>query len=143
MKFFSVNKLIEEMKLLLGFDFETLTLVMNGTDMYNNNFDHTQGVPCLVKVDSKKKGTKIYKYKEMRDLLEDDYTVSISLPRKFAKEYIACTIDVTNPQTSDKFDGEYFIRRFSKCSEKVLKMAKDEQKYIDEQAGIEDTLFDL
>lgn len=116
---------------------------MSGEDMYTDNYGHTQGTPCLVKVISKKKGDKLYKYKDMRDLLEDDYTVSLTLPRKFNKEYLACIIDTQNPQTSDKFEGTFYTRQFAKVTPAVLKLAQEEQKYINEQVGIIDELFDI
>ena len=141
MKFFSVNKIVDELKLLLDIPFETIALIMNGEDMYNDNYNHSQGSPCLVKISSKKKGDKLYKYHELRDLFEDDFAISINLPRKFNKEYLACMIDITNPQTSDKFEGTYYARKFAKLSPQVLKMAQEEQKYINEQIGIVDELF--
>lgn len=143
MKFFTVNKIVEELKLLLDMPFEMVSFIMSGEDMYTDSFDHPQGSPCLVKISSKKKGNKLYKYRELRDLFEDDFAISITLPRKFNKEYLACMVDITNPQTSDKFEGTYYSRKFAKLTPAVLKIAKEEQKYINEQVGIVDELFDI
>ena len=143
MKFFSINKFIENLKLLLDYDFESVSVVMSGEDMYTDGYNKTQGTPCLVKViDNKKKAT-LYKYKEMKELFEDDYILSVTLPRKFNKEYLAVTIDVMNPQKSDKFEDEFYPRTFSKLTEKVLKQAKEQQKIINETLGISDSLFDI
>lgn len=143
MKFFSVNKIVDELKLLLDIPIESISFILSGEDMYNDNFNHSQGSPCLVKISSKKKGDKLYKYHELRDLFEDDFTISITLPRKFNKEYLACMIDTTKPQTSDRFEGTYYPRKFAKLSPSVLKMAQEEQKFINEQVGIVDELFEI
>ena len=79
----------------------------------------------------------------MKELFEDDYILSVTLPRKFNKEYLAVTIDVMNPQKSDKFEDEFYPRTFSKLTEKVLKQAKEQQKIINETLGISDSLFDI
>ena len=138
MKFFSINKLIEELKLLLGNKFSTVTMIMSGEDMYEDGYNHTQGSPCIIKVDKK-----TYTYKELKDLFEDDFTVNVTLPRKFNKEYLACIIDITNPQTSDKFDGTFYPRKFAKLSPQSLKQAKESQKYINECIGIMEAAYEI
>ena len=131
MKFYSINKIIEELKLLLEKEFKTLTVIMSGEDMYEDGYKHTQGTPCIIKVDDK-----VYKYRDLQKLFEDDITLGITLPRKFKKDYLACIIDVTKPQTSDKFDEEFYPRKFAKLSAATLKQAKEEQKFINTMAGL-------
>ena len=145
MKFLTVNKFIEELELLLEGKITTLTVVMSGEDMDVDKYENTQGTPCLVKVEGKDIDTTTYEYKAMRDLLEDDYILTLNLPRKFNKEYLACVIDVKNPQNVNKdgIDGIFYPRKFSRLSGKTLKQAKEQQKYINSQLGIGDELIEL
>ena len=145
MKFYTINKFIEELELLLEGKIDTLTVVMSGEDMDVDNFKNTQGTPCLIKVEGKDIDTKTYEYKEMRELLEDDYILTLNLPRKFNKEYLACVIDVKNPQNinKDNVEGVFYPRKFSRLGGKTRKQAMEQQKYINSQLGISDTLLEL
>ena len=145
MKFFTVNKFIEELELLLEGKIEKLTVVMSGEDTDIDNFKNQQGTPCLIKVEGKDIDTKTYEYKEMRELLEDDYILTLNLPRKFNKEYLACVIDVMSPQTVNKegIDSVFYPRKFSRLGGKTKKQAMEQQKYINSQLGVADTLLEL
>ena len=145
MKFLTVNKFIEELELLLEGKITTLTVVMSGEDMDVDKYENTQGTPCLVKVEGKGFETTTYEYKAMRDLLEDDYILTLNLPRKFNKEYLACVIDVKSPMNVNKdgVDSIYYPRKFSRLSGKTMKQAKEQQKYINSQLGVGDELIEL
>ena len=145
MKFLTVNKFIEELELMLEGKLEKLTIVMSGEDMDVDNFKNTQGTPCLVKVEGKDIDTKTYEYKEMKELLEDDYILTLNLPHKFNKEYLACVIDVSCPQTLNKDGVEsiYYPRHFQRLAGKTRKQALEQQKYINSQLGISDELIEL
>ena len=145
MKFLTVNKFIEELELLLEGKLDKLTVVMSGEDMDVDKYENTQGTPCLVKVEGKDIDTTTYEYKAMRDLLEDDYILTLNLPRKFNKEYLACIIDVKNPMNVNKenIDGIYYPRKFQRLNPKTLKQAKEQQKYINSQLGVGDELIEL
>ena len=146
MKFLTVNKFIEELELLLEGKLDKLTVVMSGEDMDVDKYNNTQGTPCLVKVEGKDIDTKTYEYKAMRDLLEDDYILTLNLPRKFNKEYLACVIDVKSPLSVNKdgADGSiYYPRKFQRLNAKTMKQAKEQQKYINSQLGVGDELIEL
>ena len=145
MKFFTVNKFIEELELLLEGKLDKLTVVMSGEDMDADNFKNTQGTPCLVKVEGKDIDTKTYEYKEMKELLEDDYILTLNLPRRFNKEYLACVIDVNSPTTLNKdgVDSIYYPRHFQRLAGKTRKQALEQQKYINSQLGISEELIEL
>ena len=145
MKFLTVNKFIEELELLLEGKLDKLTIVMCGEEMEVDKYNNTQGTPCLVKVEGKGIDTTTYEYKAMRDLLEDDYVLTLNLPRKFNKEYLACVIDVKSPMNVNKdgVDSIYYPRRFSRLSGKTMKQAKEQQKYINSQLGVGDELIEL
>ena len=145
MKFLTVNKFIEELELLLEGKLDKLTIVMSGEDMDVDKYENTQGTPCLVKVEGKDIDTTTYEYKAMRDLLEDDYILTLNLPRKFNKEYLACVIDVKSPMNVNKdgVDSIYYPRKFSRLSGKTMKQAKEQQKYINSQLGVGDELIEL
>ena len=145
MKFLTVNKFIEELELYLEGKLSKLTIVMSGEDMDIDKYENTQGTPCLIKVEGKDIDTKTYEYKEMKELLEDDYVLTLNLPRKFKKEYLACVIDVKNPQNINKdgIDGVYYPRTFSRLAGKTRKQAQEQQKYINSQLGISDELLEL
>ena len=145
MKFLTVNKFIEELELLLEGKLDKLTVVMCGEDMEVDKYNNTQGTPCLVKVEGKDIDTTTYEYKAMRDLLEDDYILTLNLPRKFNKEYLACVIDVKSPMNVNKdgVDSIYYPRKFSRLSGKTMKQAKEQQKYINSQLGVGDELIEL
>ena len=145
MKFLTVNKFIEELELLLEGKIDTLTVVMSGEDMDVDKYENTQGTPCLVKVEGRDIDTTTYEYKAMRDLLEDDYILTLNLPRKFNKEYLACVIDVKNPQnvSKDGVDSIFYPRKFNRLSAKTMKQAKEQQKYINSCLGVGDELIEL
>ena len=145
MKYFSVNKLVEEIGNICDYKFETLVFILSGKSMYRDQFNSSNGVPCLIKIISKKAGDKIVKFEEFKDFFGDDITIQIQLPRQFTDEFIACKVDVTRtvPYERDGIEKEYYPRTFAKLSPAVLKLVQEQQKQINDHAGIESELFSL
>ena len=50
MKFFSINKFIENLKLLLDYDFESVSVVMSGEDMYTDGYNRQQKESHIIQV---------------------------------------------------------------------------------------------
>ena len=121
MRFVSINKLVNELKVLYP-TAETLQLLVNVKLFHEDKYKNMQGPILLVKVNKKEDKPETLTFTDLIQKFGEEMIIKLNFPHDNKANYLICTIN-TEQKTSQL--GPFYERSFSNVGYQTIKKAQE------------------
>ena len=121
MRFVSINKLVNELKVLYP-TAETLQLLVNVKLFHEDKYKNMQGPILLVKVNKKEDKPETLTFTDLIQKFGEEMIIKLNFPHDNKANYLICTIN-TEQKTSQL--GPFYERSYSNVGDQTIKKAQE------------------
>ena len=121
MRFVSINKLVNELKVLYP-TAETLQLLVNVKLFHEDKYKNMQGPILLVKVNKKEDKPETLTFTDLIQKFGEEIIIKLNFPHDNKANYLICTIN-TEQKTSQL--GPFYERSYSNVGDQTIKKAQE------------------
>ena len=121
MRFVSINKLVNELKVLFP-TAETVQLLLNVKLFHEDKYKNMQGPILLVKVNKKEDKPEMLTFTDLIQKLGEELFIKLNFPHENKATYLICTIK-TEQKTSQL--GPFYERSYSNVGIETMKKAQE------------------
>ncbi len=121
MRFVSINKLVNELKVLFP-TAETVQLLLNVKLFHEDKYKNMQGPILLMKVNKKSDKPETLTFTDLIQKFGEELIIKLNFPHENKANYLICTIN-TEQKTSQL--GPYYERSYSNVGNQTIKKAQE------------------